>query len=75
MNTFENSTLTKIQLNELHRAINKLSESKKLLIQAVFFEGVSEREYAAQTGLAQKTVNNRKRSILRKLKKVLENKK
>ena len=75
VNTFENSTLTKIQLDELHRAINNLCEPEKSLIQAVFFNEISERDYAAQTRLAQKTVNNRKRSILRKLKKVLENQK
>ena len=43
------------------------------LIQAIFFDGLSEREVGARFGITQSVVNKRKARILRKLRKIIEN--
>ena len=56
----------------LEQALNKLTPDERAMIYALFFEELSEREYARRTGIAQKTINDRKNRILKKLKKLLE---
>lgn len=62
---------------ELYNALNQLSVSERSLIDALFFSndgaGMNEREYAALSGVKQQSVNERKRRVLGKLKKLLEN--
>lgn len=55
----------------LERAIASLTDDERDLIDALFFEGMTEREYAAKIGIAQKNVNARKQRILEKLKTFL----
>ncbi|MCI6610128.1 MAG: hypothetical protein MSH08_05195, partial [Ezakiella sp.] len=43
------------------------------LIQAIFFDGLSEREVGARLGITQSVVNKRKARILIKLRKIIEN--
>lgn len=74
-NTPDVTVLKELEKAALHRIIAQLTESERKLIQAIYFDGLTEREYASLTGLPQKTVNNRKLAILRKLKKQLEFKK
>ena len=61
----------------LHTALGKLPPEDFKLIQALFFsnsgKGMTEREYADTSGIAQKTINDRKRKILVHLKKSLRN--
>ena len=69
-NTPEILVLAKMQIDALLQALDELPEVEKSLIQAIYFKGMTEREYASRTGLPQKTVNNRKLAILRKLRKL-----
>ena len=63
----------------LRQCLGLLSEDERKLIDALFFSnsgiGMSEREYAAVSGIPQQTINSRKARILAKLKKLLRNKK
>lgn len=74
-NTPDVTVLKELEKAALHWIIAQLSESERELIQAIYFDGLTERKYASLTGLPQKTVNNRKLAILRKLKKQLQFKK
>lgn len=68
----EEQVTQKIMLDKLHSSLVLLTEEEQEWIQALFFEGKTEREWSAQTGIPQKTINDRKRRILSKLKKLLE---
>lgn len=63
----------KIMLDKLHDSLVLLSDDEQKLINALFFKNLSEREWSAEAGIPQKTINDRKRRILIKLKKLLEN--
>ena len=54
---------------------NKTKGQKEELITALFYYGMTEREYAIKSGIPQNTINDRKRRILLKLKKIIETKK
>ena len=47
-------------LDKLKGVLVDLSDSERELIDALFAQGLSEREWSAQTGIPQKTINNRK---------------
>lgn len=59
----------------LHAALDQLTPAEQQLIHALFFDGMTEREYAQSSGLAPMTVHNRKVRILEKLKKIINSKK
>ena len=59
-------------LDLLMSALSKLTAEERSLIDALFYEDKSERELAKETGTPQKTINNRKRAILKKLRKFFE---
>ena len=67
----EEDLMEKIEREELHKAIGKLEKEERILIVALFFEGYSEREWMRITGVPQRTINDRKRKIIEKLKKIL----
>ena len=71
--SIEEDLIEKIEREELHSAIAKLSAKEKELIQALFFDGYTERQWSALTGIPQKTINDRKHKILEKIKKFLKN--
>ncbi len=52
----------------LHHAINALPRAERELIQAIYFEGISERDYAKQKGISQRGANKQRRKILSKIK-------
>ncbi len=62
----------KLLRQTLHRALNALSEDEYCLISAIYISGKSEREYAKETGIPQKTINDRKRRIIIKIKKFMD---
>lgn len=62
----------KIMLEKLKECLSSLKAEEHDLINALFFRNLSEREWSAETGIPQKTINDRKRRILAKLKKLLE---
>lgn len=59
----------------LRLSIAQLAPSEQELITALFYDRMTEREYAIKSGIPQKTINDRKRRILLKLKKIIETKK
>ena len=60
-------------LDKLRKSLPMLKAEEQELICALFFQRLSERELAAKTGIPQRTINDRKRRILAKLKEFLEN--
>ena len=71
--TVEDVAIRHILTQELHQAINSLSDADRELIYALYFEGLSQRELSRRTGIPQKTIDNRKARILRILGKYLKN--
>ena len=61
-----------VRVDRLKAALSLLSDSEQALIQAIFFEELSEREVGLRSGLTQSVVNKRKAKILAKLKKIME---
>lgn len=64
----DEAVIHKIMLDKLHDSLVLLSDDEQKLINALFFRKLSEREWADETGIPQKTINDRKRRILIKLK-------
>ena len=54
-------------------AMLSLNDADRELINALFFDGVSTRDYAARIGITQRAVFKRRDRILRDLKKYFEN--
>lgn len=50
------------------KSLQSLNQDEKLLIHALYFERKSERKVSEETGIPQKTINDRKRRIIAKLK-------
>ena len=59
-------------LHKLHTALAMLTLEEQALIQALFFEEKTERQYAEELGVYRNAVHVRKIRILNKLKKLLE---
>lgn len=62
-----------LMVDRLNAALSFLSESEKELMQALFFDGLSERAYAGKKGVSQTTIGRRKNKTLARLKKLIEN--
>ena len=69
----EESLVEKIEKEELHKAIQKLTKEERSFIKALFFDGYSEREYAKKTGVYHNAIHKKKLRILKKLKNFLKN--
>ena len=63
-----------VMVDRLKDALPLLSDSEQALINAIFFEELSEREIGLRLGVTQSVVNKRKAKILSKLRKIMENK-
>ncbi len=63
-----------VMVDRMEAAMLLLSDSEQALIQAIFFEELSEREVGLRLGITQSVVNKRKAKILAKLRKIMENK-
>lgn len=70
---FSEQVIDTLMLEKLRNIFPLLSKEEKLLIDALFFKGYSERDWSKICGIPQRTINDRKRRILAKLKKLLEN--
>ncbi len=64
--------LRKLEVEQLKNALLELSDDEYQLIKAIFFEEKTIREYAQIVGKPFMTIQNRKNSILKKLKKRLK---
>lgn len=63
----EEVILKQIEIMELRQCLDLLDAEERVLIDALFFEGLTEREYSQRSGIPQKTINDRKNRILKKL--------
>lgn len=71
----EDQVIAAIMSAKLHTCLALLQPEERQLIQAIFFEGKSERKLSQEISVPQKTINDRKKKILKKLKKLMENSK
>ena len=72
-NKTEEIVIQKIVYEQLHHAISLLSEDEQYLIKQLFFEERTERELAEEYQLSQNAINKRRKKVLSKLKRFLEN--
>lgn len=68
----EETVLRRLQYAQLHKAISRLSDDERELVDRLFFQGQTEREAAAEMGIYRNAVHKRKNRILEKLKNFLE---
>ena len=53
--------------------LQPICDDEQTLIQAIYFDEMSERDYAKKTGVYRNAIHKKKVRILEKLKKILEN--
>ena len=68
----ESVVLHKLEVDRLHTALSLLTPEERALIQALFFEEKTERQYADELGVFRNAVHVRKMKVLKKLKSLLE---
>ena len=68
----QDAVMARLMAEKLHACLKKLPEGERKLLYALYFDGLSERQYSAKTGVPQKTVHNRKKKAIQKLKKFFE---
>lgn len=66
--SMEEAVMTREIHEKLHRAVDALPKAERKLIQAIYFDGFTEKEYAVSSGLSQQGVSYRLRKVLSKLK-------
>lgn len=71
----EDAVVEKLMCEKLHQGLLILSVKENKMVQALHFENLSGRQFTDRTGVPQKTINNRKKRALDKLRKFFENKK
>ena len=65
--SMEEAVMTREIHEKLHRAVDAFPKAERELIQAIYFDGFTEKEYAVSSGLSQQGVSYRLRKILSKL--------
>ncbi len=68
----EDVVTDKLIADKLHRCLSQLTKEEQELIYTLFFQNKSEHQVSRETGIAQKTIHNRKIRILARLKKLIE---
>ncbi len=68
----EDVAIAHILQERLHRCLELLPAQDRELIHALYFEELSERQFAKKVGLPHMTVHNRKVGILEKIKKMMK---
>lgn len=71
----EELALTKVIREWLRRCIALLPKGERELIQALYYDGRSEREYSRRLGISQKAVNKRRSKVLKHLGKMMKTRK
>lgn len=69
----EDAAVHALMCEKLHLCIRQLTQGEQELLGAIYFEGKSEREFSAETGIPYMTIHDRKVKVLKKLKKYMEN--
>ena len=70
--SIEDIVVEKLMVENLHCCIKLLDQAEQELINALFFQCLSEREYAKLIGISQKGINKRRTKILSKLRKLMK---
>ena len=70
--SMEEAVMTREIHEKLHRALDALPKAERELIQAIYFDGFTEKEYAVSSGLSQQGVSYRLRKILSKLRNFMD---
>ena len=68
----ERDAITEIMAEKLHQALRQLTHAELGLVEALYFQEQTERQYAATLGISQKGVNKRRHKILNKLRAWME---
>lgn len=68
----EDVIVDKLVAEKLHQCLAQLTKEEQELIFILFFQNKSERQLAGETGIPQKTINDRRHRILVKLKKLMK---
>ncbi|MPM83009.1 hypothetical protein SDC9_130072 [bioreactor metagenome] len=68
----EQCAITRIMIAKLRQALKQLTANEMALIDALYYQEMKERQYAAILGISQKGVNKRRHKILDKLKRIIE---
>ena len=61
----------KMLLDQLLSALDELGPDEQSLINALFYDDRSERDYAAEAGISHQAVGKRKQKVLVKLRKII----
>jgi len=64
--------IRRLEMEQLHKALNVLSDDERYLIIQLYFEERTEREVAEELGVYHNAVHKQKIRILAKLRKILE---
>ena len=67
----DNTVLKIVEIEALLKALSVLSDADNELVQALFYDGLTEQEYAVQVGISQQMISRKKQRILKSLKKLL----
>ena len=69
----ENLVENKIMKEKLQECLLLLNSAERSLIESLYYQEKTERELSKETGVHYSTIHSRKKKILEKLKKLLEN--
>ena len=67
VHSLEDMALAKELIEQLHRYIDMLPRAERELIQAIYFDGLNDSEYARKSKVSQSGVSRRHKKILSKL--------
>ena len=70
--SLEHQIISREIRDTLHQAVDALPKAERDLIKAIYFEGMTENDYAKVSGMSQTGVSYRRRKILSKLKLLLD---
>lgn len=71
VDSLETTILANELREQLHRCISVLPKAERELIHAIYFDGMTEGEYAQRANLSQSGVSRRQKKTLSKLKKLM----
>jgi len=67
----EDTIIKQNEIKALYACLDLLDDDERALIDALFFNGLTEREYAGNMGLSKTAIHARKEKILKKLKNLI----
>ena len=70
--SFEEIALRNLRYEQLHNAISMLKPDEQALIEALYFNFLTQDDYAKQIGLSQQAVSKKRTKILKKLRIFIE---